>query len=98
MFLCKGIGVLFRVRLWFCRRALVREALECVIRIDWDFRGFGLILQELVQVSIAAMWSWRILLAVNGFFWLVHTAVSSANSLVFVRGSSETGKSLQYVM
>jgi hypothetical protein len=54
--------------------------------------------EELVQVSIAAMWSWRILLAVNGFFWLVHMAVSSANSLVFVRGSSETRKSLQYVM
>jgi hypothetical protein len=33
--------------------------------------------------------------AVSGFFWLVHMAVSSANSPVFVRGSSETGKSLE---
>jgi hypothetical protein len=61
MFLCKGIGVLFRVRLWFCRSALVREALECVIKIDWDFRGFDLILQELVVLEDPSGGQWVLL-------------------------------------
>jgi hypothetical protein len=63
--------------------------------MDWDLRGFGLILQVFVQVVILFRWPCRILAAIAGFLWLVHTAVSSAKSLVFVRGASVAGKSLQ---
>jgi hypothetical protein len=66
--------------------------------MDWDLRGFGLILQVCVQVVMSFRWPCRILAAIAGFLWLVHTAVSSAKSLVFVRGASVTGKSLQYTM
>jgi hypothetical protein len=63
--------------------------------MDWDLSGFGLILQVFVQVVMSFRWPCRILAAITGFLWLVHTAVSSAKSLVFVRGASVTGKSLQ---
>jgi hypothetical protein len=54
--------------------------------MDWDLSGFGLILQVFVQVVMSFRWPCRILAAITGFLWFVHTAVSSAKSLVFVRG------------
>jgi hypothetical protein len=66
--------------------------------MDWDLSGFGLILQVFVQVVMSFRWLCRILAAITGFLWLVHSAVSSAKSLVFVRGASVTGKSLYYTI
>lgn len=66
--------------------------------MDWDLVGFGVTLHVLVQMVILSSWAWTSFAAFLAFLWDDQMAVSSAKSLVFVRGLSETGKSAQYVM
>jgi hypothetical protein len=91
---CLGIGRLFRDRSWnLWWRSLTSR---WVIRIHWDFRGFGFTLQDLVQRSTFRSFLSIIFYAYSRFIDHVHSIVSSANILWLVLGVSESGKSLQY--
>lgn len=62
-------------------------------RIVFDLSAMILTLHFWVQFVIWLRWGWSVREQEAVVFCVVHVAVLSATSLVFVRGRSETGKS-----